>query len=142
VGQPIARALPPDFQTGQGEAHALRRDPERLSIPQILREQRGRPDGRAIAQRPRILAEPGTEQRIDPRLASPWATAAQTISKAFSHRQSLPLLEVVDPVDHRLARDVQALRHAGQTFPLIEPEQGLGTVEFLGLRGVCRDRRS
>jgi hypothetical protein len=88
------------------------------------------------------LAEPGTEQRIDPRLDPPWATAALTISKAFSHRQSLPLLEVVDPVDHCLARDVQALCNAGQTFPVIEPEQGLGTAEFLGLRGVCRDRLS
>jgi hypothetical protein len=87
------------------------------------------------------LAETGTEQRIEPRLAPPGATAAWTISKAFSHRQGLPLLEVVDPVDHGLARDIQALRHAGQTFPLIEPEQGLGTAEFLGLRGVCRYRR-
>ena len=88
------------------------------------------------------MAETGAEQRIDPRLAFPWATAARTISQAVSHRQRLPLLEVVDPVDHRLARDVQALRHAGPTFPLVEPEQGLGTAEFLGLRGVCRDRRS
>jgi hypothetical protein len=142
VGQPIARALPPDRQAGQSEAHALRRDPERLGLPQILREQRGRPDGRAIAQRPWILAETGTEHRINPRLSPLGSTAARTISQAFSHRQRLPLLAVLDPVDHSMARDVEALRHAGQTFPLIEPEQGLGTAEFLGLRRVCRDRYS
>jgi hypothetical protein len=141
VGQPIARALPPDLQAGQREAHTLRRDPERRGIPQILREQRGRPDGRAIAQRPRILAETGTEQRIDPRLALPWSTAARTISKAFLHRQRVPLLEVVDPVDYCLGRHVEALRYASQTFPLIEPEQGLSTAEFLGLRSVCCDSR-
>jgi hypothetical protein len=85
------------------------------------------------------LAQSGTEQRLAPRLDPPGATAALTISKAFSHRQSLPLLEVVGPSDYRLARDVQALRNADQTFPVIEPEQGLGTAEFLRLRGVCRD---
>jgi hypothetical protein len=85
------------------------------------------------------LAKTGPEQRLDPRLDPAWATAALPISKACSYRQSLPLLEVVDPVAYRLARDVQALCNAGQTFPVIEPEQGLRTAEFLGLRGARRD---
>lgn len=140
MGQPIARALPPDVQAGQGQAHTRRRDTDRLRLPQILREQRRGPDGRAIAQSPRVLGKPSTEEGIDTRLELPWAPAAATIGEAFPDRQGMPLREVFDPVDDCLARDVQALRNHGKTFPVIEPEQGLGTAEFLGLRGVRGDR--
>lgn len=86
------------------------------------------------------MVEHGTEPRVDESLSPPWAAAAETLGEAFPQGKGALCMEVFDPVGDRLARHVQALRHRGQTFTLVEPEQSLYTAECLGLRGVCSER--
>ena len=140
AGEPSARALPADRQAGQGPTHALPGDAARRGVPQIWRQQGRGPDRRARAQGVRVLGQHSPKQRIDAGREPAWATAVAPLRQTFPHGQGLAFLEGLDPMRYGLARHVQALRHRGKTFPLIEPEQSLYTVEFLGLRGVCSER--
>src|SRR6266498_5949557 len=90
--------LPPETESGDGQAHALPGDLEMMPLCQVVGQQGGGPHRRAIPKLPRILVDDFRDQRIDDAPRGPGAATAGALREACQEVEGRGSAEASDPI--------------------------------------------
>src|ERR1043166_3079026 len=133
----MARALPLDAQTSNGQSHAVSRYLKAMFRLEMSDQQRSRPDRRAIAELTRIASDEAVDDWINDAFGGAGPARTRGIGKAQRQIIILTLEETPSPVVDALTRNTEALRDFFNRVALVKPEQG---VSPHNLAGIVRSR--
>src|SRR2546423_14421329 len=98
-----------------------------MLLRQVMLQQTGRPDRRAITKVARVLVNDCINQRVNDAACGAWTTTTLLIGKASDNFKRVALIKAGAPVVDTLAGDAQTIRNLFDTVAFIEPEPGLRT---------------
>ena len=101
-------------------------------VGEVLSQQRGRPDGRAVREVTRVGVDDRINERINDACQSPGAAWARSLSKSRGEFFGAALVDPRRPLVDNLAGDLEPRGDRRDRFALREPQQGLGTAQRRG----------